>query len=94
MRTKSCVALCSAALFLGWTFHNDAAPASRAQRTAHAQEDLLGSDMEQHTGALEVVLAAHHMLAPPAPESAPQKHPVPMDQPPNSALACLPPPTE
>ena len=94
MRTTSCVALCSAALFLAWTYHQDAAPASRVQRTADAHEDLLGPDIEQHTCALEVVLAVHNMPAPRVAESAPQKDPAPMDQPPNAALACLPPPTE
>lgn len=94
MRTKSCVALCSAALFLGWTFHNDAALASRAQRTADAHEDLLGPDIEQHTCALEVVLAVHGMPAPRVADSAPLKGPVPMDVPPSGALACLPPPAE
>lgn len=94
MRTKSCVALCSATLFLAWTYHQGATPVSHAQRTAHDQADLSGPDIEQHTCALEVVLAVHNMPAPRVAESAPQKDPAPMDQPPSGALACLPSPTE
>lgn len=94
MRTKSCVALCSAALFLAWTYYQGATPVSHAQRTAHEQADLSGPDIEQHTCALEVVLAVHNMPAPRVTDSTPLKDTVPMDMPPSGTLACLPSPTK
>lgn len=80
----------TAVLFLVWTLDTDTTPAPRTQLTTTLWEDHLTTDIEQHTCALEVVLAVRGK--PPLPVS--EGTPLQMDVPPSGALACLPPPTD